>query len=146
MAENWDKEKIMIAELKTDVNYIREDISIMQKQIRDLKDWKARLTASYSINEANQLKTIYQLSVIDRTASTNQAAVVATAAHHVLNGLPLPRYLFDMSQANNVGYSAFSKQIQNRIKLMNTTLIERELKSKNLLRRSDNFDLIKNTF
>jgi hypothetical protein len=113
---------------------------------RDLKDWKARLTASYSINEAQQLKTIYQLSVIDRTASTNQAAVVATAAHHVLNGLPLPRYLFDMSQANNVGYSAFSKQIQNRIKLMNTTLIERELKSKNLLRRSDNFDLIKNTF
>ena len=113
---------------------------------RELWDWKARLFSSYSINEANQLKTIYQLSVIDRTASTNQAAVVATAAHHVLNGLPLPRYLFDMSQANNVGYSAFSKQIQNRIKLMNTTLIERELKSKNLLRRSDNFDLIKNTF
>ena len=113
---------------------------------RELWDWKARLFSSYSINEANQLKTIFQLSVIDRTASTNQAAVVATAAHHVLNGLPLPRYLFDMSQANNVGYSAFSKQIQNRIKLMNTTLIERELKSKNLLRRSDNFDLIKNTF
>ena len=40
----------------------------------------------------------------------------------------------------------FSTQIKNRIKLMNTTLIERELKSKNLLRRSDNFDLIKNTF
>ena len=36
MIENWDKEKIMIAELKTDVNYIREDINIMQKQIRDL--------------------------------------------------------------------------------------------------------------
>ena len=32
MAE-WEKE---IAELKTDVKYIREDISIMQKQIRDL--------------------------------------------------------------------------------------------------------------
>ena len=32
MAE-WEKE---IAELKTDVNYIREDVSIMQKQIRDL--------------------------------------------------------------------------------------------------------------
>ena len=40
MAENWDKEKIMIAELKTDVNYIREDISIMQKQIRDLRKFK----------------------------------------------------------------------------------------------------------
>jgi hypothetical protein len=36
MIENWDKEKIMIAELKTDVNYIREDINVMQKQIRDL--------------------------------------------------------------------------------------------------------------
>jgi len=36
MAENWDKEKTMIAELKTDVKYIREDINIMQKQIRDL--------------------------------------------------------------------------------------------------------------
>ena len=36
MVENWDKEKIMIAELKTDVNYIREDINLMQKQIRDL--------------------------------------------------------------------------------------------------------------
>tara|TARA_R100001377_G_C3193073_1_gene111418 strand:+ start:2576 stop:2782 length:207 start_codon:yes stop_codon:yes gene_type:complete len=36
MAENWDKEKIMIAELKTDVNYIRENINVMQKQIRDL--------------------------------------------------------------------------------------------------------------
>ena len=33
---NWDKERTMIAELKTDVKYIREDISIMQKQIRDL--------------------------------------------------------------------------------------------------------------
>ena len=33
MIENWDKEKIMIAELKTDVNYIREDINLMQKQI-----------------------------------------------------------------------------------------------------------------
>ena len=32
MAE-WEKE---IAELKTDVRYIREDIGIMQKQIRDL--------------------------------------------------------------------------------------------------------------
>jgi hypothetical protein len=29
----WQKE---IAELKTDVKYIREDINIMQKQIRDL--------------------------------------------------------------------------------------------------------------
>ena len=36
MSENWDKEKVMIAELKTDVNYIREDINLMQKQIRDL--------------------------------------------------------------------------------------------------------------
>ena len=113
---------------------------------RDLWDWKARLFSSYSINEAQQLKTIYQLSVIDRAASTSQSAVVATAAHHVLNGLPLPRYLFDMAQANNVDYPTFSRQIKNRIKLMNTTLIERELKSKNLLRRSDNFDLIKNTF
>ena len=33
---DWDKEKVMIAELKTDVHYIREDIQIMQKQIRDL--------------------------------------------------------------------------------------------------------------
>tara|TARA_R100001082_G_scaffold104031_1_gene75082 strand:+ start:281 stop:484 length:204 start_codon:yes stop_codon:yes gene_type:complete len=33
---DWDKEKIMIGELKTDVHYIREDITIMQKQIRDL--------------------------------------------------------------------------------------------------------------
>ena len=32
MAE-WEKE---IAELKTDVKYIREDISIKQKQVRDL--------------------------------------------------------------------------------------------------------------
>ena len=32
MAE-WEKE---IAELKTDVKYIREDISIMQKQVRDI--------------------------------------------------------------------------------------------------------------
>tara|TARA_E500000305_G_scaffold79135_1_gene64910 strand:- start:98 stop:298 length:201 start_codon:yes stop_codon:yes gene_type:complete len=32
MAE-WEKE---IAELKTDVRYIREDIGIMQKQVRDL--------------------------------------------------------------------------------------------------------------
>jgi len=30
---NWEKQ---IAELKTDVKYIREDVSIMQKQIRDL--------------------------------------------------------------------------------------------------------------
>jgi len=29
----WEKE---IAELKTDIKYIREDISIMQKQVRDL--------------------------------------------------------------------------------------------------------------
>ncbi len=32
MAE-WEKE---IAELKTDIRYIREDLNIMQKQIRDL--------------------------------------------------------------------------------------------------------------
>ena len=32
MAE-WEKE---IAELRTDVKYIREDVNIMQKQIRDL--------------------------------------------------------------------------------------------------------------
>ena len=30
---DWEKE---IAELKTDVKYIREDVSIMQKQKRDL--------------------------------------------------------------------------------------------------------------
>ena len=36
MAE-WEKE---IAELKTDVKYIREDVNIMQKQIRDLNKHK----------------------------------------------------------------------------------------------------------
>ena len=30
---DWEKD---VAELKTDVKYIREDITIMQKQIRDL--------------------------------------------------------------------------------------------------------------
>jgi len=30
---NWEKD---VAELKTDVKYIREDVDIMQKQIRDL--------------------------------------------------------------------------------------------------------------
>ena len=30
---NWETD---VAELKTDVKYIREDINIMQKQIRDL--------------------------------------------------------------------------------------------------------------
>lgn len=33
---DWEKERGMIAELKTDVKYIREDLNIMQKQIRDL--------------------------------------------------------------------------------------------------------------
>tara|TARA_Y100001938_G_C7843263_1_gene307159 strand:+ start:28 stop:231 length:204 start_codon:yes stop_codon:yes gene_type:complete len=33
---DWEKERAMISELKTDVKYIREDIGIMQKQIRDL--------------------------------------------------------------------------------------------------------------
>ena len=33
---DWEKERGIIAELKTDVKYIREDIGIMQKQIRDL--------------------------------------------------------------------------------------------------------------
>ena len=41
MSENWDKEKTMIAELKTDVKYIREDINIMQKQIRDLQKFSS---------------------------------------------------------------------------------------------------------
>ena len=30
---DWEKD---VAELKTDVKYIREDVNIMQKQIRDL--------------------------------------------------------------------------------------------------------------
>ena len=33
---DWEKERGIIAELKTDVKYIREDLNIMQKQIRDL--------------------------------------------------------------------------------------------------------------
>ena len=33
---DWEKERGIIAELRTDVKYIREDIGIMQKQIRDL--------------------------------------------------------------------------------------------------------------
>ena len=33
---DWEKERGIIVELKTDVKYIREDIGIMQKQIRDL--------------------------------------------------------------------------------------------------------------
>jgi len=111
---------------------------------RDMKDWRARLFASYSIRESQTLKTIYQLSVIDRTASANQQSVVRVAAHHLVNGMPLPRYLFDMSLANNVGLKSFQKQIQNRIKLMNTTLIDREMKSKNILRRDETFDMISN--
>ena len=31
---DWEKD---VAELKTDIKYLREDIQIMQKQIRDLK-------------------------------------------------------------------------------------------------------------
>jgi 5-bromo-4-chloroindolyl phosphate hydrolysis protein len=30
---NWEKD---VSELKTDIKYIREDINVMQKQIRDL--------------------------------------------------------------------------------------------------------------
>jgi hypothetical protein len=111
---------------------------------RDLKDWHGRLFASYSIRESQTLKTIYQLSVIDRTASTNQQSVVRVAAHHLANGLPIPRYLFDMALANNVGLKTFQKQIQNRIKLMNTSLLDRELTSKNILRLDDTFDMMSN--
>ena len=32
---DWEKD---VAELKTDVKYIREDVGIMQKQIRDLNE------------------------------------------------------------------------------------------------------------
>ena len=72
----------------------------------------------------------------------SQQTVVKVAAHHLVNGLPLPRYLFDMSLANNVGLKTFQKQIQNRIKLMNTSLLDRELTSKNILRREDTFDML----
>ena len=52
MAE-WEKE---IAELKTDVKYIREDVNIMQKQIRDLnkhkdRDWETCLSFDRTVQD-----------------------------------------------------------------------------------------------
>jgi len=109
---------------------------------RDLDGWLSRLMSSYSLEEATALKTIYSLSVIDRAASNSQQSVVETAAHLALNGEAIPRFLFDMAITNNVPPETFLTQIKNRIKLMNTSLIEREIKKKNMLRLTDTYDLI----
>ena len=109
---------------------------------RDLKDWRKRLYSSYSLKEANALKTIYALTTMDRNASLNQESVVAMAAELVLDGEEIPNFLFELSLAHNVSPKTFRTQIKNRIKLMNTSLLDKELKKKNLARKSETFDLI----
>ena len=128
---------------KTKTHLIRDPWKKSRGEFRrNIDDWRTRLFASYSLKEATYLKTVYSLSVIDRNASLNQQSIVSTAAHLIVNGETMPQWLFEMSISNNVLPKTFLAQIKNRIKLMNTTLLDREFKKKNILRRADTFDLI----
>ena len=113
---------------------------------RDLSDWYARYISSYSLDEAVTLKTIYQLSVINRNAQANQESLTATAAHLVVNGHAVPRWIFDESLKNGVDPKALNTKIQNRIKLMSTTLVSREINKKSAMINADTYDLLQPVF
>ena len=109
---------------------------------RELNDWRKRLWSSYSLKEATELKTIYALTQIDKNAKLNQETITNFAAHLVTNGEEIPAFVFDLAMTNNVSPKSLRTKIINRIKLMNSTLIDRELKKGNILRRRNNYDLI----
>ena len=113
---------------------------------RDLSDWYARYISSYSLDEATTLKTIYQLSVINRNAQANQESLTATAAHLVVNGHAVPRWIFDESLKNGVDPKALNTKIKNRIKLMSTTLVSREINKKSAMINADTYDLLQPVF
>ena len=146
----WDKDKSMyhnfapwIEKDLTKTQLVRDPWKKSRGKIRrDLNDWRTRLMASYSLKEATYLKSIYAMTVIDKNAKNNQENVTRMAAHLVLNGEEVPQFLFEMALANNVTPKSFMTKIKNRITLMNTDLLQREIKDKNIARKVNTEDLI----
>ena len=146
----WDKDKSMyhnfapwIEKDLTKTQVVRDPWKKSRGKIRrDLNDWRTRLMASYSLKEATYLKSIYAMTVIDKNAKNNQENVTRMAAHLVLNGEAVPQFLFEMALANNVTPKSFMTKIKNRITLMNTDLLQREIKDKNIARKVNTEDLI----
>ena len=135
--------KYLLGEKPSKTNLIRDPWKKGRGEVRrNAKDWYARYMSSYSLEEATTLKTIYQLSVIERGAQNNQETLVKSAAHLVVKGHAIPGIIFDLSLQNNVPPDKLFLQIKNRIKLMTTTLLEREIKTTNIHKKASTHDLI----
>ena len=96
---------------------------------RDFKDWWTRLLmSSRSIKEANRLKRAYAQTLLNKRLDKSLATAVNSAADLVVRGIPIPAGLWiKVKEEYNVLPKDFNEMIKNRLRLVLTTLDDRDI-------------------
>ena len=98
---------------------------------RDMKDWFSKLLlSSRSIKEARIFKQEYAKTLLNKKIDASLDGITMMAADLVVRGLPVPSFLFDKAAEYKVMPKDFYKRVQNRIKLITTTLDQRNVPKK----------------
>ena len=98
---------------------------------RDMKDWFSKLLlSSRSIKEARIFKQEYAKTLLNKKIDASLDGITMMAADLVVRGLPVPSFLFDKAAEYKVMPKEFYKRILNRIKLITTTLDQRNVPKK----------------
>jgi len=99
---------------------------------RDFKDWFSKLLlSSRSIKESRIFKQEYAKTILNKRIDKSLEGITLMAADLVIRGLPVPSFLFDKASSEyNVMPKDFYDRVRNRVKLMMTSLDQRNVPKK----------------
>ena len=110
------------------------DIALTHRSKNILKKfgiWKFINSKSISpIKEARIFKQEYAKTLLNKKIDASLDGITMMAADLVVRGLPVPSFLFDKAAEYKVMPKEFYKRILNRIKLITTTLDQRNVPKK----------------
>ena len=95
---------------------------------RGSNDWVARFFSMRSLEEREALRFIYVTTQLNKNLKFDIDTIVTKAAYTIMNYKMIPPHLYDA--AFRLGFSAerLEERVENRVELMNTTLLERTFK------------------
>lgn len=86
----------------------KRDIGVLN---RDVKDWVSRYLSGRSLKESLLMKTMYEISRVERRKADDQQTIIDTMTWLVMNGEEIPDVLVEKSIENGFG----AKQIKQSI-------------------------------
>ena len=112
--------------------------------VRSFDDWQARTLSAYSLEEKEALKLTYVTTRVKKNLRDDISGYLTAGAKHLMTDGFVPLYIQQRLTNYGLTYPQILERITNRAELMNTTILDRLIKSTNAMQYNDRIGRLRN--